>query len=83
MALSKLQQAKHKTIGTKQTFKAIQEGKAQVVYLADDAEAHVTKPLLQLGQQQGLEIIKVPNMVELGKACGIKVKAASAAIVKE
>lgn len=81
--LDKLKQAKIKTIGTKQTYKAILEGKAQVVYLADDAEVHIIKPLLQSSEQQGLEIIKVPSMVELGKACGIKVKAASAAILNE
>ncbi|MDW7675233.1 MAG: ribosomal L7Ae/L30e/S12e/Gadd45 family protein [Bacillota bacterium] len=83
MPMNLLEQAKVKTIGTKQTLKAIQTGNAQVVFIADDAEIHVTKPLLQLCEQQGLEIIKVPSMVELGKACGIKVKAASAAIVKE
>jgi large subunit ribosomal protein L7A len=83
MPLNQLLQAKHKTIGTKQTLKAIKSGKAKVVYLAEDAEIHVTKPLLQLCEQQGLEIIKVSSMVELGKACGIKVKAASAAIVDE
>lgn len=81
MGLEGLKSAKNKTIGTKQTLKAVEKGLARIVYLAKDAEPHVTRNLVQLCQEKGIEIVYVDTMVALGKACGIEVGAASAAIV--
>ncbi|MDR9755167.1 MAG: ribosomal L7Ae/L30e/S12e/Gadd45 family protein [Thermoanaerobacterales bacterium] len=39
-------------------------------------------PLVKCCQEKGVEIIYVDSMQELGKACGIKVGAASASILK-
>jgi large subunit ribosomal protein L7A len=70
-----------KTVGAKQTHKLIENGQAQVVYIAKDAEERVT-PLLRICEEKGLEVVYVDSMKELGKACGIKVGAATAAILK-
>lgn len=83
MPCNRLKAAKKRAIGTKQTTKAVTKGIAVVVYVARDAEAHVTKPLLTLCQEQGVEICEVESMKELGKACGIEVGSASAAILEE
>jgi len=70
-----------KVIGIKQTTKALQKNEAAVLYIAKDAEIRVTEPLETLANEKGVQIIKVPSMRELGKAFGIEVGAAAAAIL--
>ncbi|HAA89863.1 MAG: Ribosomal protein HS6-type [Thermoanaerobacterales bacterium 50_218] len=79
--MERLKNAQKRVVGTKQTKKAVEKGIAQLVYVAKDAEEHVTSPLLQLCSEKGVEVVMVDSMAELGKACGIKVGAASAAIL--
>ncbi|NLW07515.1 MAG: 50S ribosomal protein L7Ae-like protein [Clostridia bacterium] len=83
MPYNRLLAAKKRAVGTKQTTKAVSKGLARVVYIARDAETRVTGPLVELCRQQGVEIIEVNSMKELGKACGIEVGSASAAILEE
>ncbi|MGB4266583.1 MAG: ribosomal L7Ae/L30e/S12e/Gadd45 family protein, partial [Limnochordia bacterium] len=35
----------HKVVGTKQTLKALEAGRAGLVYIAKDADTHVTNPV--------------------------------------
>lgn len=79
--MQRLAKARKRTVGTKQTQKAVEKGQAQVVYIARDAEEKVTSPLIRLCEEKDIEVIYVESMQELGKICGIKVGAASAAIV--
>lgn len=81
--LEKLECAKKKTVGTKQTMKAVQSGKAKIVFLAEDADNHVTNPIYDLCKAKGVEVIKVTSMMEVGKACKIEVGSAVAAILKD
>ncbi|HEY8346874.1 MAG TPA: ribosomal L7Ae/L30e/S12e/Gadd45 family protein [Symbiobacteriaceae bacterium] len=82
MSLERLKAARKKTVGTKQTVKALEKGKTRVVYVARDAEEHVTRDVIQLAREKGLELIMVDSMAALGKACGIEVGAAAAAILE-
>ena len=68
-ALESLKTAK-KVVGCKQTRRAIQEGRASVLFLALEAT------------MQGIEIVRTPTMTALGRHCGISVSAACAAIVR-
>lgn len=83
MSLERLKAARKKTIGSKQTAKAIQRGAAQVVFVALDADAAVTRDVVAAAQARNLEIVYVDSMAALGKACGIDVGAAAAAILAE
>lgn len=83
MSLEQLRSAKEKTVGTKETMKAVQNGRAKTVFIAEDAELHVTRPLRELCQQRAILVVYVTSMRELGRFCGIEVGAASAAIVEE
>jgi len=83
VSLEQLRSASLKTVGTKETMKAVQSGRAKKVFVAEDAEVHVTRPLRQLCQQRDVLVVYVSSMRELGKFCGIEVGAASAAIVEE
>ncbi len=83
MHLERLKAAKQRTVGLKQTQKAIEKGTAKLVYIAVDAEQHITKPLLKLCSEKAIAVESVPTMEELGRACGIEVGSAAAAIVEE
>lgn len=83
MPLARLAAARKRTVGSKQTLKAIQRGEAKVVYLALDAEKHVTEPLRQACRRGNIPIIEVDSMRILGKTCGINVDCASAAVIED
>lgn len=72
----------HKIVGMKQIRKALQDGSAVKVFIADNADPHLTEPLAQQCEQLQIQICSVATMAELGKACGIDVGAAAAAIVR-
>ncbi len=77
-----IKDARRKVVGTKQTLKALEKGEALVVYVAEDAEEKVSRPVVALCEARGVELRFVGSMLELGKMCGIKVKAATAAIIE-
>ncbi|MGI6486269.1 MAG: 50S ribosomal protein L7Ae-like protein [Thermoanaerobacterales bacterium] len=79
--LDKLRETPKKTIGTKQTLKALEKGQVEVVFIALDAEERVVSGIRELCMEKGIEIVNVATMKELGEACGIQVGAASAAII--
>ena len=79
--LSELSQAA-KVVGVKQSKKAIREGNAQTVFVADDAEQRVIRPIRDLCCELGVELSEVPPMIELGDAAGIDVGAAVVTLLK-
>ena len=81
MTLESLRNAE-RVIGVKQVTKAVQKSRADTVFLADDADERVTQPLLDLASEIGVQVVHVPTMQELGKACSIEVGAAAAAVLK-
>lgn len=82
LTYEKVKKAQSLTVGTKQTTKAIEQGIVSEVFVAKDAEARVTSRVIQLCRQADIPIFYVDSMRKLGKACGIEVGAAVAAIKK-
>ena len=78
-----IKSARRKTVGAKQTLKALEKGEALHVFIATDAEEKVTRPVLAICENNGIKPHYVETMHQLGKLCGIKVKAAVAAITEE
>ena len=72
-----------KVVGLNQTVRAIEEGQAKRVYLAEDVEPKILQRLEQLCKERGVSVTKVIDMKQLGKACGIDVKAAMACILAD
>ena len=71
-----------KVVGVKQTKRALNDGKVLRVFLAGDADPRVTEPVEALSAEQGVDVVKVPSMKELGSACGIAVGSAVAALLR-
>ncbi len=72
---------KNKVVGIKETKNAVKAGTADVVYLAEDADFHVTEPLRELCILSGIEVQNVSGRKEIAKACGIDVPTAAAAVL--
>lgn len=68
-----------RVVGAKQTLKAIMNCNVLQVYIAKDAEEHVTKKIKELCEEKSIRIVYVDTMKELGVMCGIDVNAAAAA----
>lgn len=75
-----INKARLKVVGTKQTIKALENGEVEKVFIARDAEERIIRPVVSLCEENNIETYYVDTMVQLGKLCGIKVKAATAAI---
>lgn len=71
-----------RVVGAKQTRRAVTDGRALRVYLAQDADPNVTGPIGELCKEHGVTVQMIPAMRDLGQACGIAVGAAVAALVK-
>ncbi|HHV77819.1 MAG TPA: 50S ribosomal protein L7ae-like protein [Syntrophothermus lipocalidus] len=82
MSWDDLKKAK-KIVGTKQVAKAVEKGIVRKVYVAKDADQHITAPLLRLCEERGIQIEFVDSMLGLGRACGLNVGAASCGILSQ
>ncbi len=71
-------------IGTNETTKAIERGIAKLVVIADDVQPkEVIMHLIPLCDEKKIPYVHVKNRLELGRAAGIDVSAASIAITEE
>ena len=82
MTLEALKQAEQRTVGVKQTEKAVARQAAEVVYIASDADERVTGKLLELCEANHVPTVTTESMQDIGRACSINVKAAAAAVLK-
>ncbi len=69
-------------VGTKQLRKALRAGRAECVFLAENADPAITGPLAGMCEELHIQITWVRSMAELGRACGIQVGAAAAAVIR-
>ena len=69
-------------VGSKQLRKALDNGRAKFVYLAENADPAITEPILAKCELNHVSYAWVRTMQELGSACGIEVGAAAAAAVE-
>jgi len=83
LSLESLSRAQKKAVGSKQTLKAIDRNQAKAVYVARNADRHIIEPVIQACKSRSIPVVLVDSMIALGKACGIEVGSASAAIVEE
>ena len=79
--LQELKTAK-RVVGIKQLRKALREGAATTVFIAENADLRLTAPIREICAETGVPVVSVPTMAELGKACSIEVGAAVAAIIR-
>ena len=69
-------------VGSKQLRKALNAGRAEYVYLAENADPAITEPIEEMCGKLHIQITWVRSMADLGRACGIEVGAAAAAVIR-
>jgi len=82
MTYEQLLAARKKTVGTKQTIKTLERDEAKVVYVAQDADRKIVEPIYSLCAVKGVPMIEAESMLVLGRACGIEVGCATAAVIE-
>jgi large subunit ribosomal protein L7A len=80
--LESVRAAEARAVGASQTVKAVQRGRARLVLVARDAERKVIDPVVRAAREHGVPLVEVDSMRELGRACGIAVGAAAAAVLE-
>ena len=68
-------------VGAKQLKKAVKNNRVRCAFLAENADPAVTEPLEMLCAENHIPITWVASMADLGRACGIEVGAAAAAVL--
>lgn len=68
--------------GYKQVLRALGEQRAEKVYLASDCEDKIKTPVEEQAEKSGCPVFYAESMKELGRLCGIKVKASCAVVLK-
>lgn len=71
-----------KTVGAKQTLKAMKRNEVTQLYVAKDSDDKVVAPLIEFAVANGIPTDQSYTMMELGLACRIKVKAAAVGLLK-
>ena len=69
-----------KVVGLKQVRRAVTEGRVNLVFLACDADPRLTEALEALCNEHSVSVVWDYTMAQLGKACGIAVGTAAAAV---
>lgn len=69
-----------KVVGLKQVRRAVTGGSVNLVFLACDADPRLTESLEALCSEHGVATVWDYTMAQLGKACGIAVGTAAAAV---
>ena len=71
-----------KVVGTRRLLRAIRSGEIAEAYIAQDADLYIVRQVRQECNEAGVRMVEVPTMKELGQACGVEVKTASAGLKK-
>lgn len=71
-----------KVVGTRRLVRAIQAGEIAEAYVARDADLFILRQVREACNQAGVRIVEVDTMKQLGEACGVDVRTASAGIRK-
>ena len=54
-------------VGAKQARRALSSGRAEALFVADDADPRVTQPLMELAREKGVTVNHIPLMKTLGR----------------
>ena len=79
--LEKLKNA-DKVVGTRRLLHAIQAGEIAEAYVARDADLFIVRQVRKACSEAGVYMVEADSMKQLGEACGVDVKTASAGIRK-
>lgn len=71
-----------KVVGTRRLVRGILAGEVSEAYIAQDADLFIVRQVKDACNKAGVRMVEVESMKQLGEACGVDVKTASAGILK-
>lgn len=71
-----------KVVGTRRLIRAVLAGEVVEVYLAQDADLFIVRQVKDACNRMSVRIVEVESMKQLGEACGVDVKTATAGICR-
>jgi large subunit ribosomal protein L7A len=80
--LTALADANRRIVGARQVLRAIAAGDVSGVFIARDADPFLTRPVMDACEKAHIRFDETQTMADLGRACGIAVKASVAALRK-
>lgn len=81
--MCRLRKNRSRVVGLKQTKKALEQDQASTVYLAEDADPYLKQEISNLCAAKKVQLKIIATKAELGKACGIDVGSATAALLRD
>lgn len=78
-----LSRQKSRLAGLKQVLRALDDGRAAAVVLADDADDHIRRTVLSRCEAAGVPCHDGPVMAELGMLCRLDVGTAVACVLRD
>ena len=80
--MEELINAASKAVGTRQVLRGLKAGTLARVYVANDADTYLFQQVVRAAEDAGVPAVRVRSMKELGRALGLEVACAAAAIGK-
>jgi len=74
---------KNKTVGLRQSIKALKKGNVIKAYIAKDVKREVINEFMQLCENGKIETIYVESQISLGELCNIERPATVACIIEK
>lgn len=72
----------HVAVGIKETHRALEKQNVKCVFIASDCDEFMTQLVRELCESRQIPVISAFTKKEIGRACGIKVKAAACAVIE-
>ena len=69
-------------VGYKQTLRALNEDKAEKVFVAEDCDNKIKISIEKSANEKDTQLFFIPTMKELGEMCSIEVGASCAVVLK-
>lgn len=74
--------AASKAVGTRQVLRGLKAGTIARVYVANDADTYLFQQVIRAAEEARVPAVRVESMKDLGKALGLDVSCAAAAIAR-
>ena len=71
-----------KVVGTRRLLRAIQAGEIAEAFIARDTDLFISRQVREACRNANVRLNEVDTMKQLGEACGVEVKTASAGLKK-
>ncbi len=80
--MQELKSAARKAVGTKAVLRALKACEAAYAYVASDIDTFLYQKVTRACAEANVPVRKVDSMDELGRACGLTIACAAAAVLK-